>query len=455
MSLKSINPATEKVIAEYSEDSEEKIQKVLEAAADAYEPWRRKSFNERSIFLNAIAIQLEQSRDELAQLMTDEMGKPITQSEAEVEKCAWVCRYYAENAANFLADEHIKTDASKSYVHYEPLGCIFSIMPWNFPLWQVFRGLAPALMAGNTMVLKHASNVSGCAIAIEEICLKAGLPEGVFQNILCGVPRIKGIIQHPNVAAVTLTGSTPAGKAVASQAGECIKKVVLELGGSDPYLILEDADLESAAKSCAQSRMINGGQSCVAAKRFIVHHSVRKEFEKLFCEAMKQYVPGDPENRGTNLGPLARLDLRDSVHEQVMKSVQDGAKLLMGGTVPEQNGAYYPATVLTDVKEGVCAFDEEVFGPVAAIIEARDEADAIRLANLSEFGLGGAVFTRDLQKGERIASQYIESGNCFVNTFVKSDPRLPFGGVKESGHGREMGSFGIKEFTNIKTVYIA
>lgn len=455
MTLKSINPATGKLIAEYQEDSQEKINQVLDTAVTAYESWRRKSFQERAILLDAIAIQLEQSKDDLAQLMTDEMGKPIVQSEAEVEKCAWVCRYYSKNAAQFLADEHIQTDASKSYVHYEPLGCIFSIMPWNFPLWQVFRGLAPALMAGNTMLLKHASNVSGCAIAIETVCLKAGLPKGVFQNILCGVPQIKGIIQHSNVAAVTLTGSTPAGKAVASQAGECIKKVVLELGGSDPYLVFEDADLESAAKACAQSRMINGGQSCVAAKRFIVHQSVRAKFEELFCEQMKKFEIGDPNHRETNLGPLARMDLRESVHQQVVKSLQGGAKLLLGGEIPKKEGAYYPATVLTNVKEGICSFDEEVFGPVASIIEAKDEDDAIRLANLSEFGLGGAVFTQDIQRGERIASQYIESGSCFVNTFVKSDPRLPFGGIKESGYGREMGSFGIREFTNIKTIYIA
>jgi succinate-semialdehyde dehydrogenase/glutarate-semialdehyde dehydrogenase len=327
-------------------------------------------------------------------------------------------------------------------------------MPWNFPFWQVFRFAAPALMAGNVALLKHASNVSGCAIAIQEIFREAGFPEPAFRTLLVASGRVGPIIDSPAVKAVTLTGSTPAGQSVASRAGHALKKTVLELGGSDPYLVLEDADLEAAAEACVTSRLINSGQSCIAAKRFIVVEPVRKRFEELFVEKMRSKKMGDPLEAGIDLGPLARHDLRDTVHKQVEATVRAGARVLLGGTPLEGKGAFYPPTVLADVRKGMAAFDEEVFGPVAAIVPARDEDDAVKLANDSPFGLGAAVFTQDLARGERIAAHALEAGSCFVNTFVRSDPRLPFGGIKESGYGRELSHLGIREFVNAKTVYV-
>jgi succinate-semialdehyde dehydrogenase/glutarate-semialdehyde dehydrogenase len=331
---------------------------------------------------------------------------------------------------------------------------VLAVMPWNFPFWQVFRFVAPALMAGNAGLLKHASNVSGCALAIEEILHAAGFPKELFRTLLVGSPRVAALIEAPQVKAVTLTGSTPAGRSVAAKAGERLKKTVLELGGSDPYLILEDADLEPAAETCVASRLINGGQSCIAAKRFIVVEPVRKRFEELFVARMRASRMGDPLEEGVDLGPQARRNLRDELHAQVRRSVERGARLVLGGTLPAGKGAYYPPTVLADVGKGMPAYDEELFGPVAALIAARDEADAVRIANDSPFGLGAAVFTRDLARGQRIAAEALEAGSCFVNSFVKSDPRLPFGGIKESGYGRELASFGIQEFVNIKTVYV-
>jgi succinate-semialdehyde dehydrogenase/glutarate-semialdehyde dehydrogenase len=382
------------------------------------------------------------------------MGKPIVQSRAEVEKCAWVCEFYADNAEKFLADEIIKTEATKSFVSFQPLGVILAIMPWNFPFWQVFRFAVPNLMAGNAGLLKHASNVSGCALAIEDVFRKAGFPKNLFRSLLVKSNNVKEIISNPKVQAVTLTGSVPAGKSVASLAGSLIKKTVLELGGSDPYVILEDADLEKAAMSCVTSRLLNAGQSCIAAKRFIIVESVYDEFEKLYLEIMSKKKMGDPLDEKNDLGPQASFQLRDELHEQVLKSVGQGARLILGGKIPEIDGAYYPPTILTNVKPGMAAFDEELFGPVAALIKAKDEEDAINLANKSVFGLGASVFTRDLKRGEHIAKEKLNAGCCFVNDFVKSDPRLPFGGIKESGYGRELSLFGIREFVNIKSVYI-
>jgi succinate-semialdehyde dehydrogenase/glutarate-semialdehyde dehydrogenase len=396
---------------------------------------------------------LRERKEDLARLMALEMGKPLAQGRAEADKCASVCEYYADGAERFLAPETIETDARKSFVAFQPLGAVLAVMPWNFPFWQVFRFVAPALMAGNGGVLKHAANVTGCALAIEEIVRRAGFPPPLFRALLIGSARVAAVIESPHVKAVTLTGSTPAGKAVAAKAGSVLKKTVLELGGSDPYIVLEDADLEPAAATCVDSRLINSGQSCIAAKRFIVIDGVKKRFEELFVEKMKAKKTGDPLDESTAVGPQARRDLRDSLHGQVEKTVAGGARLLLGGKLPPGRGAFYPPTVLADVPKGTPAYDEELFGPVAAIMGARDEADAVRIANDSSFGLGAAVFTRDRERGERVAAQ-IEAGNCFVNASVKSDPRLPFGGVKESGYGRELGVFGIREFVNIKTVYV-
>jgi succinate-semialdehyde dehydrogenase/glutarate-semialdehyde dehydrogenase len=382
------------------------------------------------------------------------MGKPVRDGRAEAEKCAWVCEYYAENAEAFLQPEVIPTDARKSFVTFQPVGVVLAVMPWNFPFWQVFRFAAPALMAGNTGVLKHASNVPGCALAIEEVFRRAGFPDHAFRTLLIGSKAVEAVIEHPLVRAVTLTGSTPAGKAVASKAGAMIKKTVLELGGSDAYVVLEDADLEATVATCVASRLINAGQSCIAAKRFVVVEAVRSRFEDAFVTRMRQATVGDPLDEATQVGPLARHDLRDDLHHQVQASLAQGATCLLGGMIPEGPGAYYPPTVLTQVSKGMPAYDEELFGPVAAILAVPDEQEAIRVANDSVFGLGAAVFTRDLAKGEHLAAHALEAGCCFVNALVKSDPRLPFGGIKESGYGRELSAYGIKEFVNIKTVFV-
>jgi succinate-semialdehyde dehydrogenase/glutarate-semialdehyde dehydrogenase len=392
-------------------------------------------------------------KENLARLMATEMGKPLKQGVAEAEKCAWACDYYADNAEAILAPQPVKTEADNSYVAFEPLGVVLAIMPWNFPLWQVYRFAAPALMAGNVGLLKHASNVPGSALAIEAMFAEAGFPKGVFRTLMIGSAQVRAVVEHPRVRAATLTGSTPAGRSVASQAGQVLKKTVLELGGSDAYVVLEDADLEHAAQTCVNSRLINSGQSCIAAKRFIVVAPLAKAFTERFVALMRAKKVGDPFADGIDVGPLARHDLRDALHQQVLASVAKGAKRLLGGEVPPGKGAFYPPTVLAGVKPGMAAFDEELFGPVAAIIEAQDEDDAVRLANATTFGLGAAVFTNDLQRGERVARRF-ESGAAHVNSLVASDPRLPFGGVKESGYGRELGTFGIKEFMNIKSVYI-
>jgi succinate-semialdehyde dehydrogenase / glutarate-semialdehyde dehydrogenase len=452
--LTSINPANNKLIKNYNEMSGEESSEIISLADESFNNWTEITFSHRSELMKNAAKVLRKNSEEYSILMTTEMGKPILQSRAEVEKCALVCDYYANNAEKFLPDEIIKTEATKSFVSYQPLGVILAVMPWNFPFWQVFRFAAPNLMAGNAGLLKHASNVSGCALAIEDVFRKAGFPENIFRTLLVTSKNINDVISNNKVQAVTLTGSVPAGKSVASLAGSLIKKTVLELGGSDPYVVLEDADLEKAAVSCVNSRLINAGQSCIAAKRFIIVESVYNEFEKLFLNFMSKKKMGDPLDEKNDLGPQASMQLRDELHDQVLRSVQQGAELILGGTIPEIDGAYYPPTILKNIKPGMAAFDEELFGPVAALIKAKDEDEAIELANNSVFGLGAAVFTKDLKRGERIAKEKLNAGCCFVNDSVKSDPRLPFGGIKESGYGRELSPIGIKEFVNIKTVYI-
>jgi succinate-semialdehyde dehydrogenase / glutarate-semialdehyde dehydrogenase len=453
MGITSVNPANGKPIETYPEMTPEEAAAAVAEAHERWQTWRTTSFAARATLMKKAAGILRERKHELAKLMAVEMGKPLKQGVAEAEKCAWVCDYYADSAESHLAPDVIKTESSKSYVAFEPLGIVLAIMPWNFPFWQVYRFAAPALMAGNAGVLKHASNVPGCALAIEKIFTQAGFPPGVFRTLLIGNKQVKAVIDDPLVRAVTLTGSSPAGKAVAAQAGAALKKTVLELGGSDPYLVLEDADIDFAAETCVNSRLINGGQSCIAAKRFVVVEPVLAAFTTRFVGLMKAKKMGDPLVEGTDVGPQARHDLRDALHKQVLASVDQGATLLLGGEVPPGDGAYYPPTVLADVRPGMPAYDEELFGPVAAIIEAKNEDDAVRIANDTIFGLGAAVFTKDAARGERIA-RALEAGSTFVNSAVASDPRLPFGGIKESGYGRELGVFGIREFVNVKTVYV-
>ena len=452
--MESINPHSGKLIRSYETETDEIVRERLQAAADAFLEWKSTTFPERGQRLLAAGEVLRNKKAALAELMADEMGKPIRDGLAEVQKCADCCDYYAENAHRFLQKQLVESDAHESYVAYDPLGVILAIMPWNFPFWQVFRFAAPALMAGNAGVLKHASNVSGCALAIENVFREAGFPKHLFSTLLVESARVEMLIRSPLISAVTLTGSTPAGRSVAGIAGSELKKSVLELGGSDAYLVLEDADLELAVDICVKSRLVNAGQSCIAAKRFIVVRPLREAFEERYVERFRAIRHGDPRAPDTDIGPMARTDLRDEVHQQVMKSVAQGARLLVGGVVPDGAGVYYPATVLAGVKPGMVAFDEEIFGPVAAIIEADDEGHAIALANQSVFGLGAALFTADKARADRIARQ-IEAGSVFVNALVKSDPRLPFGGIKQSGYGRELSWFGIQEFVNIKTVYHA
>ncbi|MGQ0848864.1 MAG: NAD-dependent succinate-semialdehyde dehydrogenase [Actinomycetota bacterium] len=453
--MKSINPTTGEVVAEYSEHSWEEVDARLVAAHRAFQEWRRVDYSDRAIPMRKAAELLEGGKEDLARLMAVEMGKPITAGRAEVEKCAWACRYFADEAEEMLADREIPTGRTKSYLHNEPLGVVLAVMPWNFPLWQVFRFAAPGLMAGNAGVLKHSSNVFGSAIAIEEILADAGFPTGLFSTLLIGSKSVDKVIEHPSVVAATLTGSEPAGRAVASKAGAMLKKTVLELGGSDPYLVLADADLPSAAATCAASRLINNGQSCIAAKRFIVIESVAEEFSGLFVEQMAAAAMGDPLEETTKLGPQARHDLRDELHRQVQRTLEAGARLLLGGEVPKGPGAFYPPTVMAGVEKGMAAYHEEIFGPAATLITVADEAEAVAVANDSPFGLGAAIFSTDVERAERLAATRLEAGCCFVNSLVASDPRLPFGGIKTSGYGRELSDLGIREFVNQKTVVVA
>ncbi|NDV63466.1 NAD-dependent succinate-semialdehyde dehydrogenase [Puniceicoccales bacterium CK1056] len=451
--VKSVNPATEGLIREYPSMDFGQVGEILNKTTSTAQEWAQVSCNKRAQFAHQAAEVLESRLDEFALLITREMGKPVSQSRAEIEKCAWVCRYFAENAPTFLQDESVPSDAALSYVAYQPLGVVLAVMPWNFPFWQVFRFAAPGLTAGNGAILKHASNVSGCALAIEDVFREAGYPENLFRTIITGPEEIQQAIQSDDIQAVTLTGSEAAGSAVAAAAGKAIKKSVLELGGSDPYIILEDADLDLAAEKCAQSRLLNSGQSCIAAKRFIVLDSVREAFTEKLISRMTTRLMGDPEEPDTDLGPLARADLRDDLHKQVTSSVAAGARLLMGGQIPDRPGYFYPPTVLDEVKPGMPAYEEETFGPVAAIIAASDAEEALNIANDSEFGLGAAIFSKDTKKARSIASR-IKAGSCFINDFVKSDPRLPFGGIRKSGYGRELAKLGIREFTNIQTVVV-
>ena len=454
MSLKSINPANGQEIAAYEEMSTDEVNGIITAVNDAFNSWRKTSFSSRGELLKNAAVILQSNKEEFGRLMSLEMGKPYSQSLAEVVKCAKGCEYYADNTEEILADRIIETDASKSYVSHQPIGIVLAVMPWNFPFWQVFRFAAPALMAGNVCVLKHASNVQGCARAIEKIFVESGFPENVFRALVISSKNVESVINNPLVKAVTLTGSTPAGRAVASQSGAALKKTVLELGGSDPYVILKDADLDQAVEACVIGRLLNTGQSCIAAKRFIVVADVLGDFQERLIDEMRVKKWGDPFEEDIDLGPMVDESARDELHSQVVKSIEGGAEVLLGGAVPDNPGAYYPATVLGNVRPGMPAFDEELFGPVAALIAAENEAEAIKLANQTPFGLGAAVFTSDIKKGEKIASEELEAGSCFVNDFVRSDPRLPFGGIKASGYGRELSSNGILEFVNSKTVYI-
>lgn len=454
MSLDSINPATGETLERFEETSADDIDRILARADAAWRDWSRRPTSERSERLRAAARLLRDRKERYARVMALEMGKPLAQGAAEAEKCAWACDYYAEQAAAMLAELPRKTDASRSYIRFEAIGVVLAIMPWNFPFWQVFRFAAPALTAGNACVLKHAPNVPRCALEIEGLWRDAGLPEGLFRSVLLQNEGAGRVIADPRVRAVTLTGSDRAGSAVAEQAGRHLKKTVLELGGSDPFIVLEDADLSRAATVAAEARLQNSGQSCIAAKRFIVVERVGDRFLELLTTAMQGYRVGDPLSPGTQIGPQARLDLRANLQRQVQQSQQRGARLVLGGDLPEGRGAFYPATILVAVRPGMPAFDEETFGPVAAVIQARDEADAIRIANASPYGLGASVWTTDLARGER-AARDIEAGSVFVNGLVKSDPRLPFGGIKRSGYGRELSEFGLRECVNVKTVWVA
>ena len=454
MSFTTINPSTEEIIQEYNELNFSEIENKLNLSNKIFKEWNKISIHIKSDLMLDVANILRNNKNKYAELMAIEMGKPITQGNSEIEKCAWVCEYYAKNAEDFLKKFEIKTEFSKTYISYQPLGTVLAIMPWNFPFWQVFRFAVPTLMAGNCGFLKHSRNTMGCAIEIENIFFEAGFPTGVFQNLIIGSSQVKSIIEHESIAAVTLTGSTPVGKEVASIAGQNIKKTVLELGGSDPYIILKDADLENTVESCVTAKFINTGQSCIAAKRFIVEESIYSEFINLFKEKTKIKKIGNPLNVDVNIGPMARKDLKNELHEQVIKSIEKGAKSILCGKIPDSKGYFYNPTMLIDVEKGMPAYDEEIFGPVASIIPAKNEKHAIEIANDSIYGLGAAIFTSDIEKGEYIAKNQIQAGACFVNDFVRSDPRLPFGGIKQSGYGRELSSIGIKEFTNLKTIVV-
>lgn len=449
-----INPATEEKLAEYTYASEEEISRQIDRTYDTWARWKTTEYPQRAELMSKLSQLLEKDKTVLARVITEEMGKPLTQSISEVEKCAWVCQYYAENAQSFLKDELIDTDAQRSYVHFEPMGIVLAVMPWNFPFWQVFRFAAPGLMAGNACLLKHSSNTVGCSLKIQELFEKAGFPEHLFSAQVISSKQMEFIISNKKIAAATLTGSVGAGKAIGALAGQYLKKTVLELGGSDAYVICDDADLDLAAETCVTGRLVNTGQSCIAAKRFIVTEKNLETFTQKVKNILSEKKMLDPLDENSDLGPMARADLRDELHEQVQKSIAAGAKCELGGEIPQGKGFFYPATLLTNVRKGMPAYAEELFGPVAAILPARDEDEAIEIANDSVFGLGSAVFSQNLNKAQSIAQKRIEAGCCFINDFVKSDPRLPFGGVKESGYGRELSSYGIKEFVNIKAVYV-
>ena len=452
--MQSINPVTEDVIATYTPHTRDQVDQAIARSHDRFGSWRKTTFEERSELMRKAAGVLRDSTGKWARLMTQEMGKTLASATSEVEKCAWVCDFYADRAAALLTPELIQTDAALSMRRFDPLGPLLAIMPWNFPFWQVFRFAAPYLMAGNTGLLKHASNTQGCALAIEEIFKKAGFPDDVFQTLVIGSDLVEEVIADTRVRGVTLTGSEPAGRAVGELAGKHLKPSVLELGGSDPFIILKDADLQQAAEQAATARLINAGQSCIAAKRFIVEDAVYDDFLEAFADVLCQKTVGDPMDEDTDMGPMARADLRDDLHEQLQKSVKQGARLVLGGTFdPSQKGFYYPVTLLAEVTQDHAAFKEETFGPLAPVIRAKDADDAIRLANASDLGLGASLWTSDLHHALELIP-HIEAGHVAVNGMVKSDPRLPFGGIKDSGYGRELSREGILEFMNTKTVWI-
>jgi succinate-semialdehyde dehydrogenase/glutarate-semialdehyde dehydrogenase len=452
MTLLAIDPSNGQVVKSYAEMTSAEVGSIIESVDNAYIEWSKAPISKREELMSILADKLRARAQEFAELMAVEMGKPVRDGRLEVVKCADSCDYFAEHAQTFLQSRVLTLVDKQCVVSYQPIGVVLAIMPWNFPFWQAFRFLIPTLMAGNTALLKHASNVPGCALAIEDLIKTAGFPPNVFRSLMIGASAVSEVIEHPAVKAVSLTGSTQAGQQVAAKAGSLAKKTVLELGGSDPYIILEDADLDKAVSICVSSRLTNSGQSCIAAKRFIVVESVREEFEQRFVAAMQKAVMGNPKEEETEIGPQARHDLRDALHQQVKTSIEKGARCLLGGEIPAGKGAFYPPTVLTNVKAGMPAYDEELFGPVAAIISVADEAEAIRVANDTIYGLGAAVFTEDSVHGVEIATHKIQAGNVAVNGLVKSDPRLPFGGIKSSGYGRELSEEGIKEFVNVKTV---
>ncbi len=453
MAMQSVNPATGEVVATFEELTDAELDGRLERAEAAFRRHRRTSFAQRAERLARLADLLEGRADELGRLMTEEMGKPIGAAIAEAKKCALACRYYVEHGEAHLADEPVDVGGAKAYIRHLPIGPVLAIMPWNFPFWQVIRFAAPAVMAGNVGLLKHASNVPRCALKLEELFLEAGFEEGVFQTLLVGSDRVARIIDDPRVRAVTLTGSTPAGSAVAERAGKRIKKTVLELGGSDPFIVMPSADLEAAVRTAVQARVINNGQSCIAAKRFIVHEAIYDDFVERYVAAMSALRVGDPMDPETQVGPLATRAIRDGVEQQVRETVAAGAKVRLGGAPLDRPGFFYAPTVLTDVPEGTPARDDEIFGPVASIFRVRDVDEAIRLANASPFGLGSSAWTRDADEQRRFIDE-IEAGLTFINAMVASDPRLPFGGVKASGYGRELARDGIREFVNVKAVWV-
>ncbi|MEJ8803333.1 NAD-dependent succinate-semialdehyde dehydrogenase [Pontibacter sp. H249] len=454
MAIQSINPATGEVIKTYEADNPEEVNRKIEAAEKAFESWREVSFKERAKYMHRQADILEQEAEKYGKIITLEMGKPLKDAIAEVKKCAKACRYYADNAADFLKDEIIETDASKSMIAYEPLGVVLAVMPWNFPFWQAYRFLAPALMAGNIGLLKHASNVPQCALAIEEIVRNSGFPDNVFQTLLISSKDVEAVIKNPVVKAVTLTGSEGAGAQVAEIAGREIKKTVLELGGSDAFIVLDDADLDKAAEVAVKSRMVNTGQSCIAAKRFIVVESIADAFIEKMKAKMANLITGNPLTDETDYGPLARKDLAEDLEKQVKASVEKGAEVVLDGGRNGNDNAYFNPMILKNVKPGMPAYEEEMFGPVAAVMVAKDENEAVKIANDSRFGLGGAVWTQDKERGLRVARK-VETGAMFVNALVASTPEMPFGGVKKSGYGRELSYLGIREFVNQKSIWVA
>lgn len=454
MSITTINPSIGEILENYNEMDHSEVNGIIDSVHDTFLYWRDTRIEKRTLAMQNLARLLRKDAEKFAKLITTEMGKPITQSKSEIEKCAFNCDYYAKNADIYLKPRVVTTSMTKSFVTYQPLGVVFAIMPWNFPFWQVFRFAVPNLMAGNAAILKHAPISTGASLAIEKLFLEAGFPENLFRSIIIDDTQAESVISHPNIIGVTLTGSPRAGRIVGAQAAKELKPSVLELGGSDPCLILEDADLDLAAQTCVESRLNNAGQVCVAAKRIVVLEKVSAAFVDLLDEKLQKYQCGDPLHANTNLGPLAREDIRENVHQQVMQSIAQGAQLKCGGVIPKGSGFYYPATLLTHVVKNMPAYDEEIFGPVLAVIVAKDETQAIEIANDTRYGLGAAIFSQDIKRAEKIAVEKIQAGVCAINTLVASDPRLPFGGIKGSGYGRELAMEGMHAFLNIKTINI-